>query len=282
MPDTAYPEAQLLRDASRSNVWELEPGDAVRRKELHDRCGGSRQGGIAPSREAPNVLISRVHGPVVTTGTSTTAGTNSTRPSDIRAKVSRAISKWSPGTVRSMSMRHRAEHSASSRVFEALCSTWASSSSIRIPTKSDGRLLLVAEQIAMFLSAASVQSKLRCNALAKQTVSTVAPFLARRRARSSRDPNQLDRALQAHADVQNGLYDYLAGRGIAAWSSRPDEPDFDIAWIHAGVTFVAEVKSLSNDNEDRQLRLALGQVLDYQELMAARYANVRAVIAIER
>ena len=38
-------------------TWELEPGDAVRRTELHDRYGGGRQGGIAPSRESDNVLI---------------------------------------------------------------------------------------------------------------------------------------------------------------------------------------------------------------------------------
>jgi hypothetical protein len=98
----------------------------------------------------------------------------------------------------------------------------------------------------------------------------------------ARDPNQLDRALQAHADVQNGLCDFLGRHGAAPWSPGPGEPDFDLAWIRRGTAFVAEVKSLTETNEDRQLRLGLGQVLDYQALMADRYAGVRAVLAVER
>jgi len=38
-------------------AWEIEPGDKLRRVELHDRYGGGRQGGIAGSRTTPNVLI---------------------------------------------------------------------------------------------------------------------------------------------------------------------------------------------------------------------------------
>jgi transcriptional regulator with XRE-family HTH domain len=45
------------RTAERSEAWDLRPGDQIRRTELHDRYGGSRQGGIAPCRDTPNVLI---------------------------------------------------------------------------------------------------------------------------------------------------------------------------------------------------------------------------------
>jgi len=38
-------------------TWGLRPGDTVARTKLHDRYGGSRQGGIAPSATSPNVLI---------------------------------------------------------------------------------------------------------------------------------------------------------------------------------------------------------------------------------
>src|SRR4051794_22267542 len=37
--------------------WELQPGETMRRVELHDRYGGRRQGGIGPSAQTPNVLI---------------------------------------------------------------------------------------------------------------------------------------------------------------------------------------------------------------------------------
>jgi hypothetical protein len=97
-----------------------------------------------------------------------------------------------------------------------------------------------------------------------------------------RDPNQLDRALKARADIQNGLNDFLAARAVQPWSPRPGEPDFDLAWVWNKTVFVAEVKSLTADNEDRQLRLGLGQVLDYQEMMAKQSRGVRAVLAVER
>lgn len=37
--------------------WDLAPGESIRRRELHDRFGGSRQGGISPSRDTPNIMI---------------------------------------------------------------------------------------------------------------------------------------------------------------------------------------------------------------------------------
>jgi hypothetical protein len=37
--------------------WTLNPGQSIRRTELHDLFGGSRQGGISPSAKSPNVFI---------------------------------------------------------------------------------------------------------------------------------------------------------------------------------------------------------------------------------
>jgi hypothetical protein len=45
---------------------------------------------------------------------------------------------------------------------------------------------------------------------------------------------------------------------------------------------VAEVKSLTEANEERQLRLGLGQVLRYRHLLAARGRSTRAVLMLER
>jgi len=61
-----------------------------------------------------------------------------------------------------------------------------------------------------------------------------------------------------------------------------DDPDFDLGWERGGVWFVAEVKSLTDSNETQQLRLAIGQVLDYQDRLSRRHSDVRAVIAVER
>jgi hypothetical protein len=37
--------------------WNLQPGDTIRRVELHRRYGGGGQGGISPSTKTPNVFI---------------------------------------------------------------------------------------------------------------------------------------------------------------------------------------------------------------------------------
>jgi hypothetical protein len=37
--------------------WSLDPGDEIKRTDLHRRYGGAGQGGIEPSAKTPNVLI---------------------------------------------------------------------------------------------------------------------------------------------------------------------------------------------------------------------------------
>jgi hypothetical protein len=46
-----------MADPPRTTRWTLEPGDTIRRKELHERYGGAGQGGIEPSARTPNVFI---------------------------------------------------------------------------------------------------------------------------------------------------------------------------------------------------------------------------------
>ena len=38
-------------------LWNIAPGDQIERKVLHERFGGSRQGGIGPSRKTANVFV---------------------------------------------------------------------------------------------------------------------------------------------------------------------------------------------------------------------------------
>ena len=45
---------------------------------------------------------------------------------------------------------------------------------------------------------------------------------------------------------------------------------------------MAEVKSITPQNEERQLRLGLGQVIRYRQLLAGEGRSVRAMIATER
>jgi len=95
------------------------------------------------------------------------------------------------------------------------------------------------------------------------------------------DPNEVDRYTRGHARTQNALADYLVGRGIKPQSPTKFDPDFDLGWVDHGVWYVAEVKSLTSRNASRQLRLGLGQVLDYQDALLKRHPTIRAVLAVE-
>lgn len=98
------------------------------------------------------------------------------------------------------------------------------------------------------------------------------------------DPAMVERGLRGHADTQNELARVLAAAGIEPRSPRlPEEPNFDLAWLNGETIFVAEVKSITDDNEEEQLRLGLGQVLRYRQRLAnLGYQHVVAVLVPER
>ena len=98
------------------------------------------------------------------------------------------------------------------------------------------------------------------------------------------DPNEVDRALQAHASTLDRLADAVRGRRLEPRSAAPGEPDFDLAWEADGTLHVAEVKSLTLENEERQLRLGLGQVLRYRHQLEVMFPSrkIVAVLAAER
>jgi hypothetical protein len=73
----------------------------------------------------------------------------------------------------------------------------------------------------------------------------------------------------------------LESAGIKPLKPGRDGPAYDLAWQKGGPLFVAEVKSLTARNESKQLRLALGQVLDYADQLVRRGHDVRRVIAAE-
>jgi len=77
------------------------------------------------------------------------------------------------------------------------------------------------------------------------------------------------RSLYQPKDAKNGL-------------KPEDRGNIDVAWIDRNTLVVIEVKSTTPQNETKQLRLGLGQVLDYQDVEARGFDSVRAVLAIEQ
>lgn len=100
---------------------------------------------------------------------------------------------------------------------------------------------------------------------------------------ASKDPDSAGRGLTAHNKTQNIIADVVHKLGWLPRSPRSNEPEYDIAWEANGNLFVCEVKSLTLKNEEKQLRMAIGQVIRYrQKLNAAGHEPVHAVIAAER
>ena len=105
---------------------------------------------------------------------------------------------------------------------------------------------------------------------------TVAPA-----AEKADDPDTSQRGLRAHNRTQNLLAAALEDAGFAPRSPRSGEPDFDLAWQDGDTVWVAEVKSTTEGNEERQLRLAIGQVIRYRQKLSGDGADARAMIAVE-
>jgi hypothetical protein len=98
----------------------------------------------------------------------------------------------------------------------------------------------------------------------------------------STDPALVERGLRGRTETQNELACVLINAGIEPRRDLSSGQNFDLAWQKNGTVFVAEVKSITAENEEHQLRLSLGQVLRYsQRLAALEHDHVVAVLVPE-
>jgi hypothetical protein len=74
----------------------------------------------------------------------------------------------------------------------------------------------------------------------------------------------VERGIKGHVETEKALAATLRELGISPLSPRASDPPFDVGWRYGGRLFIAEVKSLTAQNEEHQLRLGLGQVLRYR------------------
>jgi len=97
------------------------------------------------------------------------------------------------------------------------------------------------------------------------------------------DLEVVERGFRGHVDTEKALAAALADLGIEPRRPERGDPNFDLAWRAGGRLFVAEVKSTTPTNEERQLRLGLGQVLRYRSLLTAQTGElVVALLVPER
>ncbi|NUK70343.1 hypothetical protein HRW23_28020 [Streptomyces lunaelactis] len=98
------------------------------------------------------------------------------------------------------------------------------------------------------------------------------------------DLTRLDKATAAHESTIGALIDHLTSQGIEVHSYARNAPRFDAGWSNGTEIFIAEVKSLTGTSEDQQIRLGIGQVLDYahQLRLVPSGRSVRPVLVLER
>jgi hypothetical protein len=96
------------------------------------------------------------------------------------------------------------------------------------------------------------------------------------------DPDLAGRGKAAHDRTQNLLAAAVERAGHQPLRPKPEEPQFDLAWETAIEVWVTEVKSLTQENEMRQMHAAIGQVIDYGHRLDAGDRRVRLLIALER
>ena len=95
------------------------------------------------------------------------------------------------------------------------------------------------------------------------------------------DPDLVGRGNRAHKHTRNALGAYLKSFGLEPLDPVQSDPPFDLAWRKGGILYVAEVKSITRENEERQLRLGLGQLLRYAHLLRKRAEHLIAVLVPE-
>jgi hypothetical protein len=93
------------------------------------------------------------------------------------------------------------------------------------------------------------------------------------------DWDQVDAATAAHEQTIRALIAHLDRDRIQVQGPWRGAPRFDAGWTRRGRVYVAEVKSLRGAREDQQIRLGLGQLLDYVYRISRR---VTPVLVLER
>ena len=262
-----------------STSWHLQLGEVIKRTVLHERYGGRGQGGIGPSAKTPNVLIftdpaigqthgydDRWDGPMLLyVGEGQRGNQELTQGNKAileHKKVDRALRVFRGvgGTVQYLGEFVVADDPPF--VWDRAPETGGG------PLRDVVRFRLRPARLALHAPPPLKRGYRPANESPSTEPSD--PF--------ARDPNEVDRGLAAHAKTQNALNHFLGRRRIQVWSPGHGDPDFDIAWERKCVMWVGEVKSVTPTNTTKQLRLGLGQVLDYQDSLLLRYPKVQTAL----
>lgn len=287
-----------MADGEGTAIWDLEPGQEIVRKELHRRFGGQGQGGIATPKSSPNVILF----------------------TDPRTGLQHGyFDEWVDGELHYCGAGQEALGDQQMlRGNAAILNHRRDGKRIRVFYGSRGTITYAGEfaladddkdpwywlpaetsdggtrQIIRFRLIPQGESIVDEDQPLRPIVAPVVEYLARpyesaepnpteARQPFEVDPDAVDRGLAAHARIQNDMAAMAAAAGFQVRSPGPDDPNFDLLWIEPdGTVVVVEVKSLTTDNEIGQIRLGIGQVLDYAHQLRGLGRTVKPVLAVEK
>jgi hypothetical protein len=95
------------------------------------------------------------------------------------------------------------------------------------------------------------------------------------------DMSALDAGTKAHEETVVALAEHLHRAGHLAQGPSRRTPLFDIGWQDGTRVFIGEVKSLRKTAQDQQIRLGIGQLLDYAHQLKASGQQVAPVLVLE-
>jgi hypothetical protein len=96
------------------------------------------------------------------------------------------------------------------------------------------------------------------------------------------DWDQVDTATAAHEQTIRALIAHLNREDIDVLGPWRGAPRFDAGWTRGRRVYIAEVKSLRGAREEQQIRLGLGQLLDYIHCISGRAGSIVPVLVLER
>lgn len=98
---------------------------------------------------------------------------------------------------------------------------------------------------------------------------------------SVHDPDAWGAGLSTHRQTENLTAAFLTENGFTPHDPTVGGPNFDLAWYVNDILVVCEVKSITPANERGQIRLGLGQVLDYAFVLSAAGHTVEPWLIVD-
>lgn len=266
--------------------WRLSPGDQIKRTDLHAQYGGSGQNGITRSASTPNVLIftdpasGNQHGYFDEwgedgffyysgegqRGDQTLTGGNKAILEATGQTRSLRVFKGAKGTVE--------------YIGEFRLDKQTPYIEVQAPETAGGPTRRVYQFRLWPLDLPGGASPTSGKPIGspytpKPDDIDVSPRTTPR----SADPDAYGRGLRQHRKTERELADMIKVQGHTPLQPSPSDPPFDVAWYtDDNEVTIVEVKSITRLNESKQMRLGIGQILDYAETMRLRGLVVTSVL----